>query len=220
MMTNMMSSSDRVRVRKPASERRAEILATAASIALDEGLERITVRSVASRLDVRPGLVSHYFPTIDTLVVEAFTAAANEGQFDSQTASGSPAERLAEIIASLAEAKAQAQYRLWSSARNFSRTSAAMAMALEELEESGRSRMIDLIDQGIRTGDFKGVDATAACVRIYMAIDGYGAYANNPLPFGHDAYDFFVSDVAEWALGLAPGALRTLASNERAFNPN
>lgn len=216
----MMSSSDRVRVRKPASERRAEILASAASIALNEGLERITVRSVASRLDVRPGLVSHYFPAVDSLVIEAFTIAAKDGQFDTQTIPGSPAARLAAIIEGLGEAKAQAQYRLWSSARNFSRTSAAMAMALEELEESGRSRMIDLIEQGIRTGEFKGVDATAACVRIYMAIEGYGVYANNPLPFGHDAYEFFVSDVAEWALGLAPGTLRTHPNDERAFNPN
>lgn len=215
-----MSSSDRARVRKPASERRAEILAAAASIALSEGLERITVRSVASRLNVRPGLVSHYFPAVDTLIVEAFMVAANEGQFDTQITLESPAERLAAIFEGLRDAKAQAQYRLWSSARNFSRTSAAMAMALEELEEAGRSRMTDLIEQGARTGDFAGVDATAACVRIYMAIDGYGVYANNPMPFSHDAYDYFVSDVAEWALGLAPGSLRTHTSHERTFKPN
>ena len=33
-------------------------------------------------------------------------------------------------------------------------------------------------------------------------------YANAPQDFPADAYEHFVSDAAEWALGLAPGALR------------
>ncbi|WP_227492786.1 TetR family transcriptional regulator [Brevibacterium sp. CFH 10365] len=218
-MVVMMSNSGRARVRKPSSERRREILAAAAVIALDEGLEAITLRAVAARLDVRPGLVSHYFPVVGALVVEAFTTAAREGQLDTRSSDDTPAERLAAIIGDLRSEEAHAQFRLWSSARNVSRTSAAMAMALEELEEAGRSRLIELIESGIRAGEFGDVDAIAACVRIYMAIDGYGTYANNPLPFDHDSYEFFIADVAEWALGLAPGTLRSVRNARQAVSP-
>lgn len=44
----------------------------AASVALAEGLEGIALRRIGERLDVRPGLVGHYFPVVDELVAEAF----------------------------------------------------------------------------------------------------------------------------------------------------
>ena len=52
-------ASTPARARKRPEERRAEILDTAADIALREGLERITLRAVADQLGVRPGLSSH-----------------------------------------------------------------------------------------------------------------------------------------------------------------
>ena len=42
-----------------APERRAEIVAAAASIGIEEGLERITLRSVAEKVGVRPGVQPH-----------------------------------------------------------------------------------------------------------------------------------------------------------------
>ena len=68
--------------RKPASERLAEIIETAAAIAVAEGLDRVTAKRVAAELGVFPGLVSHYDPAepalqilslIDGLSVQAAT---------------------------------------------------------------------------------------------------------------------------------------------------
>lgn len=210
----MVSSSRPARVRKSAQARRAEILAAAARIAVEDGLERITLRAIAERLDVRPGLISHYFPSVDDLVLEAFRAAAGAERVVLDDAEGTPLERMTHFVRDHGGPAAETQNRLWFSARNVSRSSAAMAMALEELEEIGRAAMAGLIEEGIAAGDFGDVDVTDAGVRILMAIDGYGAYVNSPLPFGNEAYEFFVADIAEWALDLAPGTLRGLDSDD------
>ncbi|MFE6993528.1 TetR/AcrR family transcriptional regulator, partial [Streptomyces pharetrae] len=72
----MPSSVPRKRTRKDPAARRAEIVDAAAGVALREGLECVTLRRVAEELDVRPGLISHYFPSADDLVAEAFGSAA------------------------------------------------------------------------------------------------------------------------------------------------
>ena len=68
-MNRMVSSAPVARSRKRPSERRAEIVREAAGIALTDGLERITLRAVAERLGVRPGLITHYFPVAEDLVI-------------------------------------------------------------------------------------------------------------------------------------------------------
>ncbi|MCU4296861.1 TetR/AcrR family transcriptional regulator [Brevibacterium permense] len=207
----MMSTPPRSRTRKSPTARRAEILTAAARIGLSAGLENITLRAVANSLDVRPGLIHHYFPSVDDLIVAAFRSAAGAGRFERQAGHGTATERIARFVTNLESREAKDQFRLWFSAREISRSSAAMAMALEELEEMGRASMTQTIEAGIRDREFPDVDATMACVRIYMALDGYGAYVNSPLPFEHIAYRYFVADVAEWALSLPPGTLRAHA---------
>ena len=51
------------------------------------------------------------------------------------------------------------------------------------------------------------MDAEAASIRILMAVDGSGSYVNSTEDLAHPAHVRFVTDVAEWTLGLEPGAL-------------
>jgi AcrR family transcriptional regulator len=75
-MSGVTSRPQATARRKPASERLAEIIETAAAIAVAEGLDRVTAKRVAADLGVFPGLVSHYFATADELVATAFAHAA------------------------------------------------------------------------------------------------------------------------------------------------
>lgn len=203
----MVSSGEPSRVRKHPEERRAEILAEAARIALEEGLERITLRAVAEGLGVRPGLISHYFPAAEDLVVAAFLVAVSAERERLQTGEGDPLERLAAFVRRIEEESTELA-RLWLNARHLARFTPALADAIEEQEALDRGRLISLIEEGREAGLFAVDDPLAACVRIFMAADGFGAYANNAAPFEHAAYLHFVADVAEWALGIEPGALR------------
>ncbi|WP_259608259.1 MULTISPECIES: hypothetical protein [Microbacterium] len=79
-------------------------------------------------------------------------------------------------------------------------------------EALDRDRLVALIEEGVQSGDFRTDDPFAACVRIFIAIDGIGAYANNRNAFPEGSYVHFVADVAEWTLGLEPGVLRAEAA--------
>ncbi|MFT4231914.1 MAG: TetR/AcrR family transcriptional regulator [Leucobacter sp.] len=203
----MVSSNGAARVRKQPEERRAEILAEASRIALEEGLERITLRAVAERLGVRPGLISHYFPAAEDLVIAAFLGAVSGERERLQADQGAPLERLASFV-HRAQVDSVDLSRLWLNARHLARFTPALAAAIEEQEGLDRERMIALIEEGCAAGAFAPADPFAACVRIFMAIDGFGCYANSPEPFEVDAYTNFVADVSEWALGIEQGALR------------
>lgn len=196
-------------MRKAPAERRAEIISAASRIALEEGLERITLRAVAERLGVRPGLITHYFPAAEELVIAAFQLAASREREQLHAAAGGPLARLAAFVR-LVERDGEELSRLWLNAKHLARFTPALAEAVQEQERLDRERLTALIAEGCAAGAFAAEDPEAACVRIFLAVDGFGAYANNPSLIAHEAYAHFVADVAEWALGLRPGTLRAL----------
>ncbi|MET3370462.1 UNVERIFIED_CONTAM: AcrR family transcriptional regulator [Jeotgalibacillus campisalis] len=204
----MVSSPASQRVRKLPDERRAEILAEAASIALGEGLERITLRAVADRLGVRPGLISHYYPAAEDLVIAAFVRAVSEEREELFPDDGTPFERMAHLVSRIEGSGAVELTRLWLNARHLCRFIPALTEALLDQEYLDRNRLTALIEDGVASGDFMVEDPFAACIRIWVAIDGVGSYVNNAESFEYDAFKRFVTDVAEWSLGVQAGELR------------
>ncbi|WP_309126935.1 TetR family transcriptional regulator [Microbacterium sp.] len=204
----MASTPARPRVRKSPEARRSEILGAASAIALSEGLERITLRAVAERLGVRPGLVTHYFPAAEALVVEAFVTAASEQRERLFRVNGSPLERIARFVAHADGADALPLARLWLNARHLSRFIPGLAGALEEQEKLDEARLRQVIEAAIADGDVPARDAGDTAIRILMALDGKGAYANDRTPYTDEVYLHFVTDYAEWALGVPRGRLR------------
>ena len=212
----MESSASSPRVRKQPEERREEILSAAASIALDEGLERITLRAVATRLGVRPGLISHYFPAAEDLVDEAFTRAAEVERERFFPTAGAPVERLAHFVGHIRSGASLPLARLWLNARHLSRFTPSLDATLSEQDALDRARLRAIIEGGIVSGDFADVDAEAASIRILIAVDGEGSYVNSSDDLTHPAHVDFVADIAEWTLGLAPGTLAATAAQAAA----
>lgn len=207
----MESSTRSPRSRKPPEERREEILSEAATIALEEGLERITLRAVATRLGVRPGLISHYFPAAEDLVEEAFVRAATIEREHFFPRDGAPVERLAHFVHHIDTGASLPLARLWLNARHLSRFAPSLEATLREQDELDRSQLASIIAAGVADGEFAEVDPEAASIRILIAVDGSGSYVNSTGDLSHPAQVRFVADVAEWTLGLEPGTLaRTL----------
>lgn len=206
-MFDMVSSANSSRQRKPPAERRAEIVAAAAGIALTEGLERITLRAVAARLGVRAGLITHYFPAVEKLTAEAFASSVAEERGRLFPSAGTPTQRLAHLVTLLQGPAALELARLWLNARHLARFNVSLAEGLEDQEALDREQLAALIAEGVAAGEFQTDDAEASAVRILTAVDGFGAYANNSATFEDSSFTRFISDVAEWTLGLAPGTL-------------
>jgi AcrR family transcriptional regulator len=195
------------RVRKRPEERREEILQAAALIAIDEGLERITLRAVATRLGVRPGLISHYFPAAEDLVDEAFTRAATIEREHFFPTEGDPLARLSHFVAHIESGASMPLARLWLNARHLSRFSASLEATLQEQDALDRARLREIIAAGVDSGAFAPVDPEAASIRILIAVDGGGSYVNSTDDLTAPVQVFFVADVVEWTLGLAPGTV-------------
>ncbi|WGP12873.1 MULTISPECIES: TetR family transcriptional regulator C-terminal domain-containing protein [Streptomyces] len=206
----MSSSVQRPRVRKSPAARRAEIVDTAAAVALAEGLECVTLRRIGDDLGVRPGLISHYFPSAEELVAEAFGTAAS-GELDALLPEGppgiSPVRRLAGFLGRTTGEEYDAISRLWINARHLSRYRPALRDRVAEQEAAWRGRLESLIREGVERGEFRTPDPSVTTVQILVVLDGLGAHANTDTSGRPAAVARMAHITAERELGLAEGAL-------------
>ncbi|EYT82779.1 TetR family transcriptional regulator [Streptomyces sp. Tu 6176] len=206
----MSSSVSRKRIRKDPATRRAEIVGTAAAIALAEGLECITLRRIAEELEVRPGLISHYFPAADDLVAEAFGSAAT-GELDALVPAGRPGEtptlRLARFLARTTGDAYDTMSRLWINARHLSRYRPELRERVVGQEAAWRGRLGALVQEGVDAGEFRPADVSVAVVQILVVLDGLGAHANTGTAEHPAAVSGMAAATAENALGLPAGTL-------------
>ncbi|MFJ7257661.1 TetR/AcrR family transcriptional regulator [Streptomyces sp. NPDC098085] len=206
----MSSSIQRKRIRKSPSDRRAEIVDAAAAIALTEGLECITLRRIGEQLDVRPGLISHYFPAVEGLVAEAFGTAAGT-ELDTllplDRAAGTATEYLARFFA-LATGDAYDDIsRLWINARHLSRYRPVLRDRVGHQEGMWRGRLEGLIRKGVDRGEFRTADPYVTTIQILVVIDGLGAHANTETGDRPGAVTRMAVSTAERELGLESGTL-------------
>ncbi|MFD5414174.1 TetR/AcrR family transcriptional regulator [Streptomyces nojiriensis] len=215
----MSSSVQRKRIRKSPEARRAEIVDTAAAVALAEGLECLTLRRIAEELAVRPGLISHYFPSVEDLVAEAFgTAAGAELEVllpagavgDAPTPTGdapTPTGRLARFFARTSGEAYDAISRLWINARHLSRYRPLLRDRVAEQEAAWRGRLEDVIREGAECGEFRTEDPYVTAIQILVVLDGLGAHANTEDRGRPEAVTRMAVTTAERELGLPRGAL-------------
>jgi len=191
-------------------ERRDEILDAAARIALAEGLEIVTVRRVAEDLQVRPGLISHYFPSAEEMVSEAFSRAALaelETLLPAAPTVGTPVERLRDFFRRSSGDDYLALSRLWLNARHTSRFRPSLQEAVQLQEAVMRERLLAVLTDGREQGLFVCPDPLAATLEILVVIDGLGSYANDTSGFWHASLEGLAPRTAERVLGLSPGML-------------
>ncbi|MGW7527016.1 TetR/AcrR family transcriptional regulator [Streptomyces sp. NPDC054783] len=206
----MSSSIQRKRIRKDPAARRAEIVDAAAAIALSEGLECITLRRIGEELAVRPGLISHYFPSAEDLVAEAFGSAATaelDRLLPAERPAGSPTGHLARFLARTSGEAYDAVSRLWINARHLSRYRPVLRDRVAEQEAAWRGRLEALIRDGAAAGEFRTDDPLAATIHILVVLDGLGAHANTVTPQRPAAVLRMPMTTAERELGLPAGAL-------------
>jgi AcrR family transcriptional regulator len=82
--------------RLPADQRRAQLLDAALRLAAGGDLAAVSVQELAATAGVSEGLLYHYFPTKQALVLAAVTRAAEAllADLGAATAAGTPAERM------------------------------------------------------------------------------------------------------------------------------
>lgn len=86
-------AGDRRKFRREGEERRREALITAATELFAEGGESAaTVRAIAERAGVTPGLIRHYFATKEDLVQQSYASVMNRMTEESEAAANADAD--------------------------------------------------------------------------------------------------------------------------------
>lgn len=196
--------------RKDPAERRAEIVATASSIAVQEGLDHVTAKRVASELGVVPGLVNHYFPAVDDLVAASFGYAANAERAEIYGAAylaARPRDQLRRLITELVDPVRDAVSLLWLDAWQASRRRPALLVEVVAQMESDATELTALIQSGVDANEFHVDDAGSAATRIMALIDGLSVQAATRSRIDYSVVSQLVIRTTETELGLEPGYL-------------
>jgi AcrR family transcriptional regulator len=197
-----------MRTRKQPAERRLEILAASARVALTEGLECITLRRIGEILDVRPSLIGHYFPQVEDLIAETFGSVA-EAELDTLIpldSPESPEDRLSRFLGLALSPTFHDVNRLWLNARHLARYRPVLRERVIAQGDHWRERLSGLIQAGVEASEFTAPQPEVAALKILAVIDGLSADLNADPKFPA-AVMHMVVDVAEHELKLDAGAL-------------
>ncbi|WP_430647503.1 TetR/AcrR family transcriptional regulator [Agromyces sp. GXS1127] len=205
-----MSTPVRTRAaRKSPAERSAEIAEAARRIALEQGLAAVTLRSIAAHAGVAPALVSHYHPSMESLVADAFaTVVADEiaEVADLLAALPGPRERLGALLDTLLDGTRDDVTIVWVEAWALGRRNEALAASVREQMDAWQAVVQGVIEDGAATAGFQTTDAAAAAWQLLGMIDGLNAQAL--VRWGDaSARGSMIHGAVEGMLGLERGAL-------------
>lgn len=166
--------------RKSPRERAGEITDAARSIALENGLGALTLRSIAARIEVTPALVAHYEPNMDALVATTFgTIVAEEiAEVDELLERlATPTERITAVADTLLDGTRDEVTVVWVEAWGMGRRNEALAAVMREQMDAWQVVVQRVIESGVRTGEFDTDDPASVAWQLLGMIDGLNAQA-------------------------------------------
>ncbi len=153
-------TGDRRKFRREGEERRREaLIAAALELVSEGGFRAATVRAIATRAGVTPGLIRHYFDNKEELTREAYRFVMERMTADSlavlDSAPDTPAARLAAVVAASLRPPVTdaAALGLWAGFIHMVQHDPAMAGVHEATYLGYRDRLQDLIAALPGTGD-------------------------------------------------------------------
>jgi AcrR family transcriptional regulator len=159
---------------EPAARRAAIVEATLA-VMVRKGLAATTVRDVAEEMAVSPGLVHHYFDSMDDLLATAFERAAEEGLTRTRAAmavTDDPVEQLRAFFTSYTRAEQDWAFQLWLDAWAEAARRPAVRATSYRLNVAWQQLLVAVIEEGVSSGAFTCRDPEASAWRILSLLDG------------------------------------------------
>ncbi len=170
----------------------------------------MTLRSVAEALGVVGSLVSHYFPSVDDLLAEAFAGAAaleRDTIFEAVDAAESPLAGLRVLLRRLVDDERDEISTLWIDAWHAGRRRPALHAEVGGQTEAWNTRVERLLADGVQAGQLEAEDPRASAARIMAVVDGLTVQAVIRGTIDYVSVEALVYAVAESELGLLPGTL-------------
>lgn len=193
--------------RKSPDVRRREILDAVIAIGSDKGLDAISVRDVAEQAGVAPGLIHHYFPSMDELLAESFGSWADSSlkQLQEISDGATPKVALALTVANLSP-----DQRIWNDALSTAWRYSQLRERAKALSEDYLAHVEGLVRAGVEEEQFTCPDPRATAWRIILVLDGMVAMMHILDLIGRDELATIVGPVVENELGIPTGAFTEL----------
>jgi AcrR family transcriptional regulator len=156
-------------------ERRSLIVGAALAVMRRKGLASTTARDVAAEMGTSPGLVHHYFGSMDQLLATAFQKAATEGLDATREAvarAADPVEKLRLFFATYIRAEQDWAFQLWLDAWAEAARRPAVQEMSQRLNVAWQQLLAGVIQAGATSGAFTCSDPDAAAWRILSLLDG------------------------------------------------
>ena len=129
------------------SERKKLILEVAKSIALDDGLAKLTVRNIAQKASLSVGLIHHHYSSIQELKAQVFTELAYQNLDISlfpETMSWH--DKLLHILGFLSPQDELSYIRLWNEAEKISISDDEFSKVYWKAIETWKEKIIEILD--------------------------------------------------------------------------
>jgi AcrR family transcriptional regulator len=196
-------------VRRKPEERRQEILEAALRLADTVGLDRLTTRDIAADLQIAPGLVHHYFGTMEELVAAAFAhfATAQQNRLSGAVDPLPPLPALCAYVAwHLGAGRANA--RVWMSAWTTAPRRPELAAEVDRQMIAGLDYLRALLSRGDAAGVFTVPNPELSAYRILVVMDGLLVQIHMRPRTRYGDIDSLAWDTVEREVGLPGGVLR------------
>lgn len=160
--------------------RRIDILGATARAIAERGLCDTRIADVAEIVGVSPALVLYYFPNKAVLLTEALVYLDRlfyESVAEKLETAPTSESKLTILIEESCPRPAGPgelpdSWVLWPATWEMSRFDPALAAARARLDEAWRSQIVDIVEDGISTGEFASVDAKDFAIQLAAMLDG------------------------------------------------
>ncbi|WPU25388.1 TetR family transcriptional regulator [Cedecea neteri] len=181
----------------PREDRKRQILDTAIELALEQGLEALTARSVTARAGTSTGQIHHHYGSLFELQAEVFDAITQRYLQESLPGGLSVTEQLRYLLDPGDREEIGPYLRLWSDAEKLMEKNAPLRSVYEKAFISWQKLIVAAIENGTRQGEYrlKTGSADEAAWRLIAAALGLENLAASRLSVLPDT---FVAHALTW----------------------
>lgn len=165
--------------RRNATERASEIRDAAQQIALTRGLAAISLRALAAHCGVTAPLITHYEPSMETLVATTFSDIAEKEIAEVERfalAPNKPLDQIRALIEAIADPARDNVGEVWTDAWSLGRRNEPLAEAARQSMDSWHALAIGIIREGQDAGQFAPVSPERAALVLFALVDATSAY--------------------------------------------